>query len=70
MKRKVYYVVKVSQKGFKYVQLFVDLEYGKRVLSMDANLIAELARKPVCELYEKELNTENYIGEFVFNEVK
>lgn len=74
MNRKVYFVKKVSKKDgkqdFVYVQLYVDLGYAKRVISMDCNLIAELLNKPVGDLYSAELNKENYVGDFSLKEVK
>lgn len=68
MKRKIYYVKKISQKEgrepFPYIQLIVDLGYAKRILTWDVDLISEIAEKTKREMYESEVDVEKYVADF------
>lgn len=68
MKRKIYFVKKVSKKegrdDFVYLQLIIDLGYAKRVVSMDADLISELVELPKRALYESETDKLVKVADF------
>ena len=67
MGKNIYVVKKISRKEgkpeFPYIQMYVDLGYRKAVLSLDANVIAEVSETAVACLYDLNENEPTKVAE-------
>lgn len=66
--KNLYVIKKVSKKegreDFVYFQLVADLGYAQRVLTIDANVIAEFCELPVRVLYDLKADEKLKVAEY------